>query len=320
MNSEPINRALNTLAAEKKAVNGLKKTLNKEFIEAISFLKNRSGKVILTGIGKSGFIAQKIAATLTSLGQSSVYLHPVEAMHGDIGVISEGDVIIALSFSGESPEIIKLIKYLKKDFGTKIISITNSRKNSLGKLSDKVIQIKVDDEGCPVGVAPMASTTAMLIVGDMIAAALTSPNNFKKDNFARFHPGGGLAMSLKPVESIMRKREEIPMVKENSNFKLILSEMNKKKMGITGVLNIKNKLTGVITDGDIRRYFLSHENIKGITAIDLMTKTPKNITKNVSLKDAIELMEKYKITSLFVVEKNKPLGIIHIHDILEKSI
>ncbi len=321
MKISPQIRALETLKAEEMAIKSLKKSIDSSFVKIIELIKKREGNIILTGIGKSGFIGEKIAATLTSLGNRSIYLHPVEALHGDIGIVSSGDILIALSNSGESEEILKLVRHLKKEFNTKVISLTKSKKNSLGKISDQVIEIKVKKEGCPLGVAPMASTTATLVMGDMLAAALISPDEFKEDNFAKFHPGGGLYLSLKLVNDIMKTDSKIPFVFEDSKFQNILKEINKKKLGMTGVLNNKNRLRGVITDGDIRRFLVNNTEIKNVTAKTIMTANPRCVSRNASLKEALTLMEKFKITTLFVVEnKNKPVGVIHIHNILERSI
>ncbi len=320
MDKGVINRAIYTLKAEELALKSIKKSLGTSFFKIIEEIKKREGNIILTGIGKSGFIAEKIGATLTSLGHKSSYMHPVEALHGDVGFVSPGDILIALSYSGESAEIVKLVKHLKEDFKITIISLTKNKKSSLGKISDRVIEVQVKDEGCPIGVAPMASTTAMLVMGDIIASALTSPEEFKKDNFARFHPGGGIALGLKKVSEVMKNGENIPMVKINADFPTVLQEINVKKLGITGVRDDKNKLKGIITDGDIRRFLIKNHSFLRITAKDIMTVSPKCISKDISLKEALSKMEKYKITTLFVIDNKKnPVGVIHIHDILEKN-
>lgn len=285
---------------------------------AAEIIAGRDGGIVVTGIGKSGFVAQKIAATLTSLGQRATFLHSVEAVHGDIGTLSAGDVLICLSFSGETKEVVKLTKYVKKHFGVSVVALTKSRHSSLGKLADVVVEVKINNEGSPNGIAPMASTTATLVLGDMLAAVLMK-DSFKDSHYAKLHPGGTLGLKLKKVKSLMRK--DIPLVGEMDTFSEILKEINKKKLGATGVVDEKGKIVGVITDGDIRRLLMKKLDIKDVKAGDIMTRNPKHIQETDSLETTIAQMEKYKITHLFVINKSmKPVGVIHIHDIIESSI
>ncbi len=313
-------RALQTLESAQKALKMLPQSLP-ALLAAEELLRGRAGKIIVTGVGKSGYIGQKIAATLTSLGHRSSFLHPVEAFHGDIGAISVGDVVIAISFSGESMEVVKLAKYLRKEFDVKVIAVTKSTATTLGRLSDVVAPLNIKDEGCPLGVAPMASTTATLVLGDMLAAALTEPDTFKKDHFARLHPGGGLALSLRTVKDVMRRGEDMPIVASDRDIVFALNEMSKKKLGITGVVDKRKRLVGVVTDGDIRRFLAGSHFVRDAKVVVMMTRHPKSINSKATLKDALSLMEKYRITSLFVFDKTKqPTGIIHIHDIVEGTI
>lgn len=315
------DRALETLRSEERALKSLRKVLDRDFDKALSILGEREGRVIVTGIGKSGFIGMKISSTLTSLGHQSSFLHPVEAIHGDLGFVSPGDVVIAISFSGESPEIIKLIRYLKRDFEVKLVSISRSKDTSVGKLSDCVIEVPVSIEGSPHGVAPMSSTTATLVIGDMIASALTSPKTFKKHHFAKFHPGGGLSLSLHKVKEFMTRGPDVPLVKDGESVEKALWKMSDKGLGTTGVIDVKGVLVGVVTDGDIRRYVLSKKFGLKNSVKSMMTKNPKSIDSESTLKDALEVMEKYRITTLFVKNgRNKIEGIIHIHDIIEGKI
>jgi arabinose-5-phosphate isomerase len=287
--------------------------------QATEIIKKQQGDIIVTGIGKSGFIGQKIAATLTSLGQRASYLHSVEAAHGDIGMLSEGDTLLALSFSGESKEVVKITAYAKKHFEVPVIAFTRDKNSSLGKLADCCIEVKVDNEGSPDEMAPMASTTTTLVLGDMLAAMLTG-NDFKKDSFARFHPGGSLGLKLKKVKDLMRIDKNLPIVKEVDIFSKVLKEIDSKKMGATGVVDSDNKLSGIITDGDIRRFFIHGKNIGQVQARDFMTKNPKHIKEIDSLEIALTKMEEYKITHLFAVNNQmKPVGVIHIHDIIENT-
>ena len=306
--------------AQQKAVTGLASSLNDDFYKAVQVLSKRKGKIIVTGLGKSSFVGMKLSATLVSLGHDSFFLHPVEAMHGDMGVVKRGDVIIVLSFSGNTVETLKIATYLKNSFNTPIISITGNSSSSLAKLADISLVIDVKEEGSPHNLAPMASTTATLVIGDLLATALTSPVSFEKHHFAKFHPGGSLGLSLVKVKDIMYQGEDIPLVGEYSSLQKVLNVMSiKKRKGITGVLNKDKKLVGIITDGDLRRFFRDKDNFKKkVQASDMMTIHPKTITKEATLKEALSLIEESKVTSLFVVnEKQQVQGFIHIHTILE---
>jgi len=317
-NNELKKRILKTLAKEEKAIQLLKKTLNSNFYDAVELISKRSGKIIVTGVGKSGFIGMKISATLTSLGHSSIFLHPVEAFHGDSGVVSDGDIILAISFSGNSQEVVSVAKYLKKAFSVKLVSIIGNNKSELGKISDEIIFFKIDGEGSPLGLAPMASTTASLVIGDLLASALTDPNQFEYGHFAKFHPGGSLGLILTKVEDVMICDNKIPIINELSPLEDALKEMTSKGFGVVGICSKSNKLKGIITDGDIRRYLLEFHSIRGKKTKDVMNKRPKVISQKSTLKDAISLMENFKITTLFAVNsKKQPVGIIHMHNIVE---
>lgn len=293
-------------------------------IEAVMYaaeiIKKRQGNIIIIGIGKSGFAGQKIAATLTSLGQRAFFLHPIEAVHGDVGMLSKDDVILAISFSGESKEIVNIATYIKSLFNVPVVSLTNNKKSLLAKLSDCCIEVKITGEGSPNEMAPMASTTATLVLGDMLAAALIS-DDFKNDDFARFHPGGLLGLRFKKVKDFMRIDKNVPIVKESDIFQKVLKEINSKKIGATGVVDLNGKLSGVITDGDIRRFLIAlTKDIKMVQARDIMTGSPRHIKENDSLEMALAQMEKFKITHLFVAgEQMNPVGVIHIHNIIENT-
>lgn len=285
---------------------------------AVKIINDCEGDIIVTGIGKSGYIGQKIAATLISLGQKAIFIHSVEAIHGDLGALSEGDTLIAISFSGETKEVVKLVKYAQKHFGVSVVALTKSKKSSLGKIADVVMEVNVKEEGSPNGMAPMASTTISLVLGDMLAAALVK-SSFKDHHYAKLHPGGSLGMKLEMTKNVMRRN--IPVVSESDKFSEVLKEINKKKVGATGVINKAGKITGIITDGDIRRLLLEKLDVGSLQARDFMTKNPKHINETDSLETAIIKMEKYKITHLFVVNSlQKPVGVIHIHDIIEGAI
>ncbi len=316
-----LERSKHTLQQGIHALSALKNTAPAELEDVIKILKRRKGRVIVTGIGKSGFIGMKISATLVSLGHSSVFLHPVDALHGDTGVVSDGDALLAISFSGRSAEVVKIVKYLKKEFAVSVVSIIGNRESPLAKISDAHVTLDVRDEGSPHGFAPMASTTASLVVGDMIATALTSPTSFQKGQFARFHPGGGLALEMHTVDSVMTKGKDIPTVSRSKFLKDALKEMSEKFLGVTGVVDAHRKLVGVITDGDVRRFLLQHDFASAVTVEKIMNRTPKSVSKDASLKQALTLMEEYRITSLFVLDgKQRPIGIIHIHAIVGDAV
>jgi arabinose-5-phosphate isomerase len=317
MDNTPRVRAQKVLFAEEKALKNLRKSLDKNFDEAIKILYKRTGNIITTGIGKSSYVAMKIAATLTSLGQKAMFLHPTEAIHGDSGMVSDGDIILALSFSGETQEVLRLIKHLKKEFDIQVVALTRSKNSSLGKLSDHCIEITVSEEGSSITLAPMASTTATLVMGDMIASALTSSKKFELKHFARLHPGGGLALSFKTVEESMKTKDKIPLVKDSEYFTKVLVEISHKGLGVAGVVNNSGKLVGVVSDGDIRRFLASKNFAMNAQVKIFMTKKPKTIRKVATLREVLSVMEDHKITSLFAVDKNtSPIGIIHIHDII----
>lgn len=307
------------LKKEVEAISGLSKS-SRDIISAISVLSNRKGKIIVTGVGKSAFIGMKMSATLTSLGNHAFFLHPVDALHGDSGMVSDGDAIIAISFSGESPEVLKVIRYIKKTFSVSIVAITGNKLSSLGKIANHNIVIKISEEGSPRNLAPMASTTASMAAGDLIAVGLVDPKKFKEQHFAKFHPGGNLGLRLKKVKEVMLTGKSIPVVHEGVSLRRAILEISKKKKGAVGVFDRENRLVGVITDGDVRRFFSQNDSLSGVSVRDVMTRNPKIISSTNSLEEALKVMENYKITSLFVVSDKKRIeGIIHLHDIIEAS-
>jgi arabinose-5-phosphate isomerase len=315
---QALARARATLRHEKEAVARVGKALGSNFIEAVNILAARRGRIIITGVGKSGFIGMKMSATLTSLGHTSLFLHPVEALHGDTGAVSKGDVLIALSFSGESAEVIRITRYLKRLFQISAVAITGVRDSTVAQLTDVVLVVPVREEGCPIGLAPMASATATLVVGDLLASALTSPANFNRKHFARLHPGGNLGLSIVRVGDVMAKGTKRPMIADDAPFGQALMEMSRKGLGVVGVVNARKQLVGVITDGDIRRILIKHDDPKQVKTKNLMTRSPRSVFENDSLKEALALMERHKVTNLFVIDAKKEYrGLIHIHDIVE---
>lgn len=313
------NRIFSTLKKEMEAIRGLSKSAP-DIIRAVSVLSERTGKIIVTGVGKSAFIGMKIAATLTSLGHQSFFLHPVDALHGDSGMVLDGDVVIAISFSGESNEVLKVVRHIKGTFSVKIVAITGGKKSSLRKLSDVAITIRVTEEGSPGGFAPMASTTASLVAGDLLAAGLVDPKKYKEIHFAKFHPGGNLGLRLKTVGEIMITGNKVPKVHKEATFKKAIREIGSKKKGIVGIVDKSDKLLGVVTDGDVRRFFSHRDSSYGVLVKEVMTIAPKTILAVESLAKALEIMENSKITNLFVTTKGKKVvGLIHLHDIIEAT-
>ena len=322
MNNAKVKKALTyLLKTESKTVRDMNKLLDdKRLYRAINILARTKGKLVITGAGKSGHIANKIVSTMTSLGIPAVFLHPNEAVHGDLGVVSMQDAVIAISYSGQTSEITKLIKYLSKH-NISIVVITGNKNSSLATLSSEFICFDVVEEGSPLNLAPMSSATATLIVGDMIATALCLRSGFTEDKFANFHPGGSLGLQLTKTVELMAKGSKMPIVVENASFRKVLREMTKKKIGTTGVVNKKGKLVGIITDGDLRRFLLANNETDKTIALSMMTSDPKVVGAEHSLEKALRVMESYRITSLFVVDKkSKPLGIIHMHQIIEYQI
>ena len=295
----------------------LRDGLGQELTEALDAMQNAKGRVIITGMGKSGHIGKKIAASLASTGTPSFFVHPAEASHGDLGMITEDDVVIAISNSGESKELVDILNYCKR-FGIKLISITKNPQSSLGKAGDIVLLLPNNGEACPLGLAPTSSTTATLVLGDILTAGLIERKGFTKSDFNARHPGGKLGSILQKVSDLMHVNEEMPILHEMSDMHRVLLEMTSKRLGCVGFVNESGELTGMLTDGDLRRCLSA--KILEEKAINLMTKNPKTITKNVMASEVMKIMNDKKITNIFVVEDKKPIGVIHIHDLLTNGV
>lgn len=315
-----INSARKVLEIEAKAIEKLSQNLDENFTKAVELLLSCKGRVIVTGVGKSGIIGKKISATLSSTGTPSLFLDPAEAVHGDLGMVLGSDVILAISNSGETEEINKLLPFFKR-MKNRVIAFTGEKNSTLAKKSDIVISIKIDEEACPLGLVPTASTTATLAMGDALAIALLDKRGFKKRDFVRLHPGGTLGKRLMlKVGDVMRTGEEIPCVNEEVTLMEAIKKITEKKHGFTSVIDKKGKLTGVITDGDLRRAIernvdFNHQEVK-----EVMTLNPKTIEKDKLVAEAVEKMEKNSITSLVIVdEENRPIGIVHLHDLLGRT-
>lgn len=318
-----LDTAKEVIDIELSALEDLKNKIDENFEKACNILFECKGKVVVTGIGKSGIIGQKIAATLASTGTPAFFMHPSEGLHGDLGMLSKNDVVLAISNSGETEELIKIIPIIKR-MGNKMIVMTGRKSSSLAKAGDVILDIGVKKEACPLNLAPTASTTTTLVLGDALAVALIKMRGFKEEDFAFRHPAGTLGRKLfYRVSDLMHKGEEIPLVQEDTNMKDTIYVISSKKLGATGVINKNGELIGIITDGDLRRAIEKYENIFKMSVTDIMTKNPKWILKDELAVKALQVMESYSITTLFVFEKpenRKPVGIIHLHDILKAGI
>ena len=300
---------------EIKALVKLRDALSKEFKDAINILKNTRGKIVVSGIGKSGHIAKKISSTLSSIGSSSFFIHPAEANHGDLGMITKDECLILISNSGETVELFNLIVHSQK-LKVPIISITSERKSTLAKKSDVCLEIPKNIEACPLELAPTSSTTSSLVLGDALAITLLEKNDFTKKKFSALHPGGKLGRLLLRVKDIMKVGDEIPIVKKSQEMGEALIEITSKGLGCVGIISEKSgDLVGIITDGDLRRHMDKKFLEKKIE--NVMTKNPKTLSGNELIADALSLMNKESITNYFITEKMKPVGVLHVHNILK---
>ena len=308
-----LSSAKKAYKKELGSIKTLSATFNHNFFKAVEAIHNLKGRVIVTGIGKSAHIGNKISATLTSTGTPSYFIHATEASHGDLGSIKKNDCVIAISNSGETSELNNIIKFTKR-FNITLISITSDPKSTLHKSSSISILYKKPIEACPLNLAPTTSTTLAMIIGDCLAIALLELRGFKSINFKNIHPGGNLGKDLKNVTEVMHINHKLPIVNENTKMSAALVVMTKKSFGCLGVINNNNNIVGIITDGDLRRKINSKFLDK--KAYEIMTKKPTIADKTILVGEALNIMNRKKITSLFICEKKKPIGIVHIHDLL----
>jgi arabinose-5-phosphate isomerase len=313
-----LNTAKNTILSESIAIAKLVDFLDDNFVETVDIIYNSEGRLVITGIGKSAIIAQKIVASLNSTGTPSLFLHASEAIHGDLGMVQPSDVVICISKSGNSPEIKVLVPLLKR-FGNKLIAITGNTTSFLGKEADYVLNTYVESEACPNNLAPTNSTTAQLVMGDAIAVCLMEMRNFTSEDFAKYHPGGALGKKLLYRVRDMLDTTHKPIVAPDANIKNVIVEISEKRLGVTAVVD-KDKVIGIITDGDIRRMLNKSETISGLTALDIMTKNPKMIKSTDLVSDALNILEDFSITQLVVVDNDEYKGVLHLHDILKEGI
>jgi arabinose-5-phosphate isomerase len=321
LNSEKIiARAKQVFELESLAIAELGKRVEQKFVKACRYLLSSRGKVIVIGMGKAGHIADKLAATFASTGTPAFFVHPGEAGHGDLGMITKEDAVLLLSNSGSTPEILSVLPGLK-ELQVPLIVISGNPKSVLAKEAWVNLDVSVSREACPLGLAPTSSTAAMLAMGDALAIALLEARSFSRKDFARVHPGGVLGKRLLlKVGDLMRLGKKIPVIKENDLLTRALIEMTRKNLGMTLVVNAQKKLLGIFTDGDLRRTLEKGLDVHTTTISKVMTKNCKTITLDILAAEALEIMEKNKITSLVVVKNQKPIGVIHLHDILQAGI
>ena len=315
-----IKQAKEVLKIEAQGILSLVDRVGPEFEKAIEAIMKAKGRVILAGMGKSGLVARKIAATLNSTGTPAQFLHPAEAIHGDLGMVTSDDVVVAISNSGQTTEINNILPMLKK-IGAKIIGLTGGVDSPMAEACDLVIDVGVEREACPMGMAPTASTTAALAMGDALAVVLINRRHFNQDDFKRFHPGGSLGERLAvKVREIMLTNDRIPMVPLGSKVQQAIEEIDAKKVGATLIIGKDRKLAGIVSDGDLRRALLSHKNIHGMKIEDIMSPSPKTIDESRTAAEALGLMELNAITHLVIVDRhNKVKGVVHLHDLLGRK-
>jgi arabinose-5-phosphate isomerase len=314
---EIIQKGREVIRIESEAVAGLSESIDGEFVKAVEEIYKCKGRVVLTGMGKSGLIARKIVATLNSTGTAAIYLHPTDALHGDLGMVRKEDVVILVSKSGNTEEISNLLPLLKR-LNVTLIAMSGAKNSRLGFECDIFLNIEVKEEACPHDLAPTASTTATLVMGDALSIALLQKRGFTVEDFAYLHPGGSLGKRLSlEIKEIMIKGNNIPTVQEDASIKDVILEITSKRLGTTTVINNEGILSGVITDGDLRRLLEKTLDIKNLRAKDLMSKNPKVMNENYLASFALQQMENFKITTMIIIDKNrKPIGIIHLHDLI----
>ena len=317
-NKNIIEIARKTIESESRSIAKLADLLTDDFSKAVEIIFNSKGRLVVTGIGKSAIIAQKIVASMNSTGTPSLFLHASEAIHGDLGMVQPHDVIICISKSGNSPEI-KVIIPILKHFGNSLIAITGNTTSFLAKGADFILDTTVENESCPNNLAPTNSTTAQLVMGDALAVCLMELREFKAQDFAKYHPGGALGKKLLLRVGDMLDQSRQPEVAPDTNIKKVIFEISEKRLGVTAVIE-NNKVIGIITDGDIRRMLNNNDTFAHLTAKDIMTKNPKTISLTSMVTDALNILEDFSITQLIVTEQEEYKGVLHLHDILKEGI
>jgi arabinose-5-phosphate isomerase len=313
-----LSVAKETISIEAKAISNLENLIDKDFSDAVKCIYNSKGRVIITGIGKSAIIANKIVATLNSTGTPSVFMHAADAIHGDLGTILKDDVVICISKSGNTPEI-KVLVPLIKNFHNKLIAITGNKDSFLGLQSDFVLNAYVEMEACPNNLAPTTSTTAQLVLGDALAVCLLNLRGFSSKDFAKYHPGGALGKKLYLRVSDITAQNQLPQVTPQTNVRDVIIEISEKMLGVVAVIE-KDKVIGIVTDGDIRRMLRNNDAFIHLTAADIMSKDPKTVPQDMMAVEALAILEKNKISQLIAVEDGKYAGIVHIHNLIREGI
>jgi len=318
--SADVASARRVLDVEARALEALRDRLGDEFSQAVDVLAACRGKVVVTGLGKSGLICRKIAATFASTGTPAFFLHAAEGMHGDIGMLTRGDCLLAVSYSGANAEILSLVPAARR-LNVAVLAMTGDRGSSLARAADLVLDVSVAEEACPLGLAPTASTTAAMALGDALAIALLERRGFSEDDFGRLHPGGALGRRLLRVDEIMHVGDELPLVVSQVPLGEALREMSAKRLGVTGVTDESGRLVGIITDGDLRRAIEVRPNLLSLRAADVMTRDPKTVAAGALAEQALALMEQHSITSLMILDPGgRLLGIVHMHDLLRAGV
>lgn len=319
--ADMLTLARRTFDIEAQAVLGLKERVNESFVDAVGLMLAVRGRVVVMGMGKSGHVARKVAATLSSTGTPAMFVHPGEASHGDLGMIKAVDVVLAISNSGEADELVSLLPALKR-LGVPVVAITGRFQSSLARHADVVLDAAVEQEACPLNLAPTASTTAQLAMGDALAVVLLQARGFSEGDFARSHPGGSLGRRLLThVRDVMREPHAVPSVRLDANFSDLMREMSRKSLGATAVVDAQNTLVGVFTDGDLRRRIESGVDVRGLNAQALMSGAPKTIAPDALAAEAAQLMEQHKVTTIFVVDAaNQLLSVVNTNDLLRAKV
>jgi arabinose-5-phosphate isomerase len=317
--SAALALAARVLRTEAAAIEGLVPRLDARFEQAVTLLAACQGRVVVTGMGKSGLICRKIAATLASTGTPAFFLHPAEALHGDLGVVTGDDVVLAVSYGGETPEVVRLAEIVKR-LGARLVAMTGTPRSTLGQVADVHLDCAVDSEACPLNLAPTASTTAALALGDALAMVLLTEKGFRTDDFAARHPGGALGKRLMRAEQLMHAGDDMPRVAEDTPLRDVIYEMSRKGLGMTCVVDAEGRLAGLVTDGDLRRLMM-RDDIAGRTAHEIMTRTPITLPGDVLAAEALQVMEVRRITSVPIVDaEGRPSGVLHIHDLWQTEL
>jgi arabinose-5-phosphate isomerase len=311
-----LDLARKVLETEAAAILALVPRIDGEFVRAVELLRACRGRVVVTGMGKSGIICRKIAATLTSTGTAAVFLHPAEALHGDLGIIQPDDVVMAVSSSGETAEVLRLLETIKR-IGARLVAITGAPTSTLAEAADVSLDCSVTEEACPLNLAPTASTTAALAIGDALAMTLLVAKGFRQEDFANLHPGGKLGKKFMRVESLMHAGEHCPLVSPGTRMRDVIYEMSRKGLGMTCVVGDQHELLGIITDGDLRRLMERGGDILALTAADVMTRNPISVGPRTLAAEALHVLEQRKITAVVVAdgERRQVVGVVHMHDL-----